>query len=201
MKSLKPNVIFALFLIFIGAVGRIALQNYPNVETVMVVTFIAAVYIRQWYALLVPLSALAISDLVMGNLSMTSKYSLILIFTYTGFIMVTLVSRYYRTYFRKNSTSLDRASIANTSMFGLIFVVVYDLWTNVGAFLLMYPHTLEGLLLCYTMAIPFMLSHMISGAVTFALIVAPSTYHLNRSHVLDEPEPSLAITTEQVSLE
>ncbi len=84
MRTLNANVILALFLIFIGAVGRIALSSYPNIETIMVVTFIAAVYIRKWYALLVPLSAIAISDLVLGNLAMTSSFSQILIFTYTG---------------------------------------------------------------------------------------------------------------------
>ncbi|MCK4614630.1 MAG: hypothetical protein KAU14_07495, partial [Thermoplasmata archaeon] len=64
MRNLKNNVILALFLIFIGALGRIALKNYPNIETIMVVTFIAAVYIREWYALLVPLTAMGISDLL-----------------------------------------------------------------------------------------------------------------------------------------
>ena len=189
MRNLKNNVILALFLIFIGALGRIALKNYPNIETIMVVTFIAAVYIREWYALLVPLTAMGISDLFMGNLSMTSRYSLILVFTYTGFLFVALISRHYRDYFKKNSSKLDRGSIANTSMFGLMFVLVYDVWTNSGAYLLMYPHTLDGLMLCYLMAIPFMLYHLFSGAVTFALIVAPVTNQLHQTHLFEDPDP------------
>lgn len=190
MKQFNPNVILAVFLIFIGAVGRIALQDYPNVETIMVVTFIAAVYIRQWYALLVPITAMVISDLVMGNLAMSSQFSKILFFTYTGFLFVALVSRHHRTFFRQNASSLDWASITNTSMFGIVFVLVFDLWTNVGAFLLMYPHTLDGLFLCYTMAIPFMLSHLVSGAVTFAAIVAPVSHILGNDHRLTSPAPS-----------
>jgi hypothetical protein len=189
MKSLNPNHILALFLIFIGAVGRIALVNYPNVETVMVVTFIAAVYIRTWYALLVPLGAMFISDAVLGNFTFTSTHSLILIFTYSGFIMISLVSRKYGDYFRRNASSINRISVTNTSMFGLLFVVVYDVWTNFGAFLLMYPHTLNGLALCYTMAIPFMLYHLFSGAVTFALIVAPVSNIIQHSHLVKDQTP------------
>lgn len=190
MKQLSTNAILAVFLIFIGAVGRIALQNLPNIETIMVVTFIAAVYIRQWYALLVPFSALFISDLVLGNLAMTSSFSQILFFTYTGFIFVALVSRHYRTYFRQNASSINWASVTNTSMYGILFVLVFDIWTNVGAFLLMYPHTLDGLFLCYTMAIPFMLSHLVSGAVTFAVIVAPVSHILGNDHRLTTPSPT-----------
>lgn len=187
MRKLETNVMLALFLIFIGAVGRIALSSYPNIETIMVVTFIAAVYIRSWYALLVPLTALFISDLFMGNLTMTSSFSQILIFTYTGFLFVALISRHYRQYFRQNSASLDRVSIANTSMFGILFVLVFDVWTNIGAYLLMYPHTLDGLFLCYTMAIPFMLNHIVSGAVTFAVIVAPVINILGSRDPVEDP--------------
>lgn len=193
MKQMNPNLTLALFLIFIGTVGRIALSSYPNIETVMVVTFIAAVYIRQWYALLVPLMAIGISDLYLGHLSFTSSFSQILLFTYSGFLLVALVSRHYRNHFQRNAKALDGVSIANTSMFGVLFVLVFDVWTNIGAFLLMYPHTLHGLFLCYTMAIPFMLNHMISGAVTFAVIVAPVSYALHmRAPVTD------AIPTPQV---
>ena len=189
MRRLKTNIILVLFLIFIGSLGRIALHNYPNIETVMVVTFIAAVYIRKWYALLVPLTAMGISDLFLGNFTMSSNYSLILVFTYTGFLFVAIISRHYRDFFKENSSSLCKTSVTNTSMYGLLFVMVYDIWTNIGAFLLMYPHTLDGLLLCYAMAIPFMLYHLISGAVTFALIVAPVTNILHKTHLFEEPEP------------
>ena len=197
MKQLSTNIILAIFLVFIGAVGRIALRNLPNIETIMVVTFIAGVYIRQWYALLVPLTALFISDLVMGNLAMTSSFSRILIFTYTGFLFLALVSRHYRTSFRQNASSINWASVTNTSMFGILFVLVFDMWTNVGAYLLMYPHTLDGLFLCYTMAIPFMLSHLVSGAVTFATIVAPVSYILGNSHNVVDPVPAPAPLAEQ----
>jgi len=179
-----------IFLVTIGAVGRIVLQDIPNFETIMVVTFIAAVYIREWYALLVPLAALGISDLFLGNFDLSSKYSMIMVFTYTGFLMVALVSRHFRTYFRKNSSQLDKVSIANTSMFGLTFVAIFDMWTNLGAFLLMYPHTPHGLMLCYTMAVPFMLYHLISGVATFTLVVAPVSYVMTRNHLFDDPAPS-----------
>jgi len=129
----------------------------------------------------------------MGHLSLTSGYSLILLFTYTGFLMVALVSRHYRGYFKMNAASLNKASITNTSMFGILFVLVYDLWTNLGAFLLMYPHTVNGFLLCYVLAVPFMLYHLISGAVTFALIVAPVTNVLQSRRSIEDPTPSITL--------
>lgn len=190
MKQPSVNIVFAFFLIFIGAVGRIALRNLPNIETIMVITFIAAVYLREWYALLIPMAALFISDLFMGNLAMTSAFSRILIFTYSGFIMVALISRHYRTYFRNNATTVSPGSVANTAMFGILFVLVYDMWTNFGAYLLMYPHTLDGLFLCYTMAVPFMLNHLLSGAVTFATIVTPVSYFLEHEKSFMDPSPA-----------
>lgn len=185
---MSRNTIMAIFLIIIGAAGRIALQDYPNIETIMVVTFIAGVWIREWYALLVPLVSLGISDLYLGNLSATSHYSLILLFTYSGFLLVGIITRHYHNYFRKHSSSLSATSMINTSIYGLIFVAVYDVWTNFGAFLLMYPHTPSGLLLCYFMAVPFMLYHLFSGVLTFALIVAPVTSALHRT----QPEGAIA---------
>ena len=184
---MNRNTLMAIFLIFIGALGRIALQDYPNIETIMVVAFIGAVWIREWYALLVPLTALGISDLYLGNLNATTHYSLILIFTYTGFLLVGLVSRHYRDYFKARSSALTPTSIASTSMYGLLFVAIYDVWTNIGAFLLMYPHTLNGLFLCYLMAVPFMLYHLISGVLTFAVIVAPVTTAIYRAHITPVP--------------
>ena len=56
-------------------------------------------------------------------------------------------------------------------------ILIYDLWTNFGTFLGgWYTHTWEGLVLCYTNALPFMLWHLLSTTIAMTLVIVPIVY-------------------------
>jgi hypothetical protein len=142
------------------------LLPYPNIETIMVVAFLAALFLPPAWAMIVPLCALFITDIFIGH-------NWIFIFTYSGFAMVTLVTLMGRDKFGNALSTISPKSVAAASGFGVMFVLIYDVWTNFGWWLLMYPHTLQTLALVYALGLPFMIYHLISGIMTFTLIALP----------------------------
>jgi len=174
-------VLFTLLLCF-GAGGRILLEAVPNLETIMVATFLGALFLRSGYALALPLAGMLISDYFMGHLTSLSGMNAILIFTYTGFLFVGVYTHRNRSRLGSALSRMDRPGIYNAAGLGMAFVLIYDIWTNLGAFWLMYPHTPAGLVTCYFMAIPFMLMHLFSGALSFVCLALPASWYLG--HVM-----------------
>jgi len=168
------QIALALFLVIVGVAGRFFLEEYPNIETVMVATFLIALFISRRAAFLFPLVIMAVSDHLMGyQLFALSGMASIWLFTYSGFAIIYFLSRKKSDVIRSDLSRVSRASALNAAGYGVVFALVYDVWTNIGAWFLMYPHTLEGLMTCYIMAIPFMLYHMLSGALTFVTVGLP----------------------------
>jgi len=179
MTRIRHNdiVLFIILLCF-GAGGRILLEKVPNLETIMVATFLGAMFLRSSYALALPLSCMLVSDYFMGHLATFSGMNEILLFTYTGFLFLGIHTYRKRSRMKKALCRIDRQGIFNAAGLGMAFVLIYDLWTNLGAFWLMYPHTTTGLVTCYFMAIPFMLMHLISGALTFVCLALPASWYI-----------------------
>ena len=112
----------------------------------------------------ISLSTMIITDLYYGN-------NYIFLFTWSGFIMLGLLGFILHS---KTKLSLRKTPlILGTSIGG---VLLYDLWTNLGCWIGWYPHTLNGLTLCYTVALPFTLWHLISTTVTLTAIILPVLY-------------------------
>ncbi len=139
--------------IFLAAISRL-LPHPPNFTAVGAIALFGAAYFasKKW-AILIPLLALWLSDLVLNNLiyaefyagmtflswNMLWVYGSILLIVFAGFKLLKKVT-------------LPRVL---TGAFGaaLIFFIV----SNFGVWLTspMYPMSLEGLIACYTAAIPF----------------------------------------------
>ena len=97
---------------------------------------------------LLPLIAMAISDLYLGFYSIS-------IWVYSSFIAISLLGHYWKTIKTKNIL-----------LSSLLFFVV----TNFGVWLTGYPKTIEGFVLCYTLAIPFFIN-AIAGDLFFSYIL------------------------------
>jgi len=119
---------------------------------------------RRGYSLLVPVSTMLITDLIIGN-------NLIFLFTWSGFAMLALLS--YTLKSRGMFCMQRKSMIFGTGIAG---VLLYDLWTNFGCWLLWYPHTIKGLILCYTLAIPFTLWHLLSMSLAITFVILPVVY-------------------------
>ena len=163
------NLPTAILLFVIGFGGRIMLHDYPNFETVMVSIFLASMLLPLSMSFVVTISIIFLSDLYLGYFG-TSK---IIIFTYSGFILVSLITSRFKDQIKGNYNS---NTVYKFSATGIIFAGIYDVWTNFGVFLLSYELTPENLILVYILGIPFMIYHLLSSIVTFSLLGFPLYY-------------------------
>ena len=126
----------------------------PNFACVGAIGLFAGAYFRSPLALLVPLAALLASDALIGFYS-----PLVMAFVYSGFVIGAAIGRIWlRT--RVRAPRLIALSLFNS---GVFFVL-----SNFGCWLAgMYPPTVDGLVTCYVMALPF-LANTVVGDLLFA---------------------------------
>ena len=174
MKKTKQKIV--LFLYFIGfiALSRM-IPHPPNFTPVIAIAVFMPYLTRSLYsAMLVPLSAMFVSDLYLGFHSS-------MFWVYTSILLGTTLSQYTmsmkKTYVHLGSNALLSATI--------FFVITnFAVWMS-GT---MYPLTLDGLLLCYTMAIPFF-GNTLAGTLFYVSLlglVSYSTTNISRRYTDDE---------------
>lgn len=173
-------------LILFGSIGRylligMGLQPFPNFEVIMIVTFLAVMLIRSPLSLLVPLVSMIASDILIGNpIFVGDQMNRIVLFTYSGFAIIALVNLFNK---QRLWNSLGHVRLKSAGLMvglGVGFVLLYDIWTNLGWWYLMYPHDASSLALVYTAGLPFMIYHLISGAFTFVAIGIPVIYYVSK---------------------
>ena len=134
MNSLfsKRQLIIITF-IFIAVLFRLV-PHMPNFTPITAAALFAGVFLAdKKLAFIIPLAAMAISDLFLG-------FTLTSLFVYTAIILIGIIGIYSK---KMNIKTILISSIS-------FFII-----TNFGVWLIWYPQTLEGLLECYTLAIPF----------------------------------------------
>lgn len=173
------QIIYMIGLIIIGTLGRYVLvsfnlQPFPNFEIVMLITFLAALFLKPSIAIIVPLLSMIFSDILIGNQIFNgNQMHKIVLFTYSGFALLTLLSIFNRDRFRNAFREIRLKNIGLAAGFGVGFVLIYDVWTNLGWWYLIYPHNLSSLAVVFSAGLPFMIYHMISGIVTFVVVALP----------------------------
>ena len=121
----------------------------PNVAPITALAlFSGASFRNKWFSIMFPLIAMVLSDIVLG-------FSTISLWVYSAFILITMFAWLVK--------ELRWTSILISS---LIFFIV----SNFGVWVLSYPHTIEGLITCYTIAIPFF-GYSILGDMAWSLIL------------------------------
>jgi len=187
------QIIYMIGLIVIGTLGRFILvslkiQPFPNFEIIMVVTFIAAIFLRPTIAIFVPLLSMIFSDLLIGNAIYTGDpMNKIVLFTYSGFALIALSSIFNRNRFRKGLSEIRLKNIGIAAGLGVGFVLIYDVWTNLGWWYLIYPHNLSSLAVVFTTGLPFMIYHMLSGLVTFVAVALPLVAYISKKSDTELP--------------
>ena len=146
----------AIVLVLVGAGSRL-LHLPPNIAAVTGVTIFAGFAIRNlWLALLVPVAAMALADVVLG------WYNEV-IFTYIGMAAGVFLARallHPLTPVRLIGTTLS-ASLA--------FFVLSNLGVFISGY---YGYTLDGFIACYIAAIPFWQNSLIADVTSTALVFA-----------------------------
>ena len=145
----KTNFRFysALMLIIILAFSRVIPHPANFTPILGMAVFAGTVFDRKIFSFLIPLLAMILSDLFLGfHSSMPIIYFAICLNVVVGIYFINKIS-YFKIF----------ASLVSGS---LIFFIVtnFAVWFSSG----MYPYNLEGLLACYTMALPFLQNTIIS---------------------------------------
>ena len=158
----------ALGLIVLGAASRL-LHLPPNIAAVTGVTLLAGFALRNiWLALLVPIGAMALADIVLG------WYPAVLA-TYAGMAAGIFIARGLL----PKLTALRL--VATTFLASLAFFVLSNFGTWLEGW---YGYTWEGLVACYIAAIPFWQNSLIadftSTALAFGLFLLAQRFLLSR---------------------
>lgn len=154
--KLQPVVYMGI--VVVAALSRL-IPHTPNFTPIgALALFAGASFQGRFMAFAVPIAAMLLSDLVLGfHGEMPAVYA--------SFILTVLMGRYLRrSGHSPGLLSVGAASVLSATMFYLL--TNFSVWLNSG----MYPHTSAGLLMCYTMAIPFF-GNMLASSVAYALVM------------------------------
>lgn len=133
MKKITPKFTVVTALIVLAIASRL-LPHPPNFAPITgIALFAAHRFQNKGFAYILPLVCLFITDLVLG-------LSWINIAVYSAFIGITWMG-----------TKSQRVN-AKTVLFSSVF---FFLWTNLAVWFLHYPKNIEGMIQCFTLAIPF----------------------------------------------
>jgi len=142
----------AIFLLVVGILSRIVMHE-PNFTPVIALALFGGMYLKKEQALWMPLTLMMLSDLALG-------LHAVIPFTWGSVLLISLLGRRERE--RRNAGWMVGLSIVSAVLF---FAV-----TNFGAWLAMYPKTMEGFVQCYMMAVPFFRNTLLSTVVYSVLL-------------------------------
>jgi len=165
-------VIFLLFVVGISIASRL-LPHPPNFTPIAALALFAGVYasrISKWY-LLLPLGVMLASDLFIGFYDWR-----IMAMVYTSFFVMGLGGLLIQRY--KNFGTIVLGALGGSILFYL--ATNFAVWAFTG----MYAPTLEGLMLSYTMALPFFKFTLAGNALYVALFFGIYEFALARKTIL-----------------
>ena len=146
-KKFSNREIVILLFIIIAAVIRL-IPHPPNFAPITAMALFGGLnFQNKKLAYAIPILAMIISDLFLGFYSIS-------IFVYLSFIAITYIG-----------TTIKSINISNIFLSSLLFFII----TNLGVWILGYPMTIEGLLTCFTLALPFF-GYALAGDLFFSLL-------------------------------
>ena len=154
---MMKTIITFLFISGILALGRL-IPHPPNFTPILA-TAIYTPYIinNKWIAMLIPLTAMFIADIIIG-------FHPYMFWVYGAIGISTLLS-YWSMRFNKKYMQLTVMTLVSSILFFIITnFAVWVIWDY-------YPKTIDGLVLCYTMAIPFFQNTIYGTIIYTSLIV------------------------------
>jgi len=146
-KKFSNREIVILLFIILAAVIRL-IPHPPNFAPITAMALFGGLnFQNKKLAYAIPILAMIVSDLFLGFYSIS-------IFVYLSFIAITYIG-----------TTIKNINILNIFLSSLLFFII----TNLGVWILGYPMTIEGLLTCFTLALPFF-GYALAGDLFFSLL-------------------------------
>lgn len=164
---MNKKILSILGLIGIGVVGRL-LPHVPNATPITAVTVTARKYIGRTWAFVIPLVAMAASDIFIGFYDWRVMASV-----YVSFILIAAMSSLVK----KTATPLAIIVLAALSSVLFFLVTNFAVW----AFSPLYAKSIWGLLECYSAGLVFFRSMLFGDVLYTTLIVG--AFELARASV------------------
>ena len=143
--------VFVVSLIFFAILSRFQ-PHPPNFTPIAAIALLSTKgFTNRWLMFLIPIMSLFISDLFLG-LHATIP------FVYTSFVLITLLGSYVK-----------KINISAVLLSSTIFFLV----SNFGVWLIKYPISFEGIIECYTLALPFFLNTVLGDLFYGSLLIYP----------------------------
>jgi hypothetical protein len=151
MKKMDQNLT-AILWIFLGVIARVIPHPANMTPQVSMALFGGANLSKRWN-FLITFFALIASDILLSKINGTTVFGDWTFFTYSGFALIIVAG-----FWLQNSPSAAKVLgfLLGSSLF-------YWTWTNFGVWTVgaLYPRNFEGLIACYTAAIPFLRNSLI----------------------------------------
>ena len=186
---MKKKLLLAIAMLAIVFLGRVMPHPY-NFTPVIAITLLSSYIFKNKYVFLsLPLLALWLSDLFINNVVYAGYYpsftllSIGMIWTYGSILLVALLSS---AMFKKMSSSkVALASISGSTIFYLI--------SNFGVWIAspMYAKSIAGLVLCYSLALPFYGSSLVGDLLYTVLFFGVYQLAISKSYNLNSLESKI----------
>ena len=146
-KQNRNAVVLAVVLIVVAAISRL-IPHPPNFAPIAsLAIFGGSVISNKKYALVLPLGALLLSDILFELFTSTQGfYDISQTFVYGAFMLITFLATRIKT---PNTKNILAACLWGGALFFMLSN--FGVWAT-GAY---YPKTFDGLIACYAAAIPF----------------------------------------------
>lgn len=140
ISTMNKRILFDSVIVIAVAVLYRLFPHIPNVAPITALALYSGVYLDKKVALILPLTIMLISDLFVG-------FHQTMLFVYGSFVITSVIGVWL-----KMHQSL-RNIVGATVLSSVLFFII----TNLGVWLegQMYMRTMEGLITCYYMALPF----------------------------------------------
>ena len=150
----------SLFIFFVLAASRF-IPHPPNFTSLLALSFYVPAFLGRRYIPALIFSFL-LTDLVIGFHALT-------FFTWGSVMIIGLISKYFL------------ENIYKRILGALLGAVIFFILTNFGVWILgAYEQSFEGLVLCYTLAIPFFTYSLVSTLI-YSIIIESVCYYIFRS--------------------
>ncbi len=146
------NLIISVILIALVVVGRL-IPHVWNVTPIIAVALLAGAVLPRRWAFVVPLLAMLISDIIIGFYNLP-----VMLTVYGSFTVVAFLGVYLK---NMKPVQIVAASITSSTLFFL--TTNFAVWATAD----WYPKTMDGLLLSYTLGLPFF-RNMLLGDIIFS---------------------------------
>ena len=167
------NKLIIPLIIVLAAITRL-MPHPPNFTPIIAIGLFGGAYIHnRSLAVLIPIGAMFLSDLFLG-------FHGTVYFVYGSFLLVTILGMIL----------IKKITIINCTVAALSSSFLFFLITNLGVWLTSsyYPKNIQGIITCYTMALPF-LGNTLTGTLFYSSVMFGGYELLKWSVAQSEPEP------------